>query len=202
MGNFILTRLEFSAIVEKLEDKYLAQEIKENRQEYDIIENEVFYFSDKDQYLNILKTKVQEYSKIQQKSKGIIERLQFLNSNNINDIEKEKLRSDFVTILGNIVEKQNDFESKGLVLEGIKEIENLKAEIKEHDRNMLNIMGILLAIFSLVGINMGIFGAINEKTTINEIITLILVVNVSLVFSMGALFTYIDHIFNRYEKKK
>ncbi len=75
-------------------------------------------------------------------------------------------------------------------------------KIESHDRNMLNIMGVLLAIFSLVGINMGMFGAIKEKATINQIITLVTVVNISLVSSMGALFTYIDHIFNRYKKKK
>ncbi len=75
-------------------------------------------------------------------------------------------------------------------------------KIEGHDRNMLNIMGVLLAIFSLVGINMGLFGALKEGTTINEIITLVLVVNISLVFSMGALFTYIENIFNRYENKK
>ena len=79
-------------------------------------------------------------------------------------------------------------------------MEEQKRKIEYHDRNMLNIMGILLAIFSLVGINMGTFGAIKEETSIKEIITLVIIINLSLSFSMGMLFLYIKLIFNRKEK--
>ena len=77
------------------------------------------------------------------------------------------------------------------------EVEKMKNELKYHDKNILNIMGVFLAIFSLIGINTGIFGSSNKHMTANEIITIVIVVNLSLVFSMGALFTYINFIFDR-----
>ncbi len=202
MGNFILTKEELLVTLDKLEDECLREEIKKHVQKFEILESENFYIPNNDEELHYLKNKLNEYAEIYKENRIIVSKLEILSKKTICNIEIQKIKSYIFMFFSSMIEKINTFESRIQIIEGIKDIENLKAEMKDHDRNMLNIMGILLAIFSLVGINMGMFGAIKAETSVNEIITLVLVVNISLVFSMGALFTYIDHIFTRYEKKK
>ena len=122
--------------------------------------------------------------------------------NIVNDFlfEYNLVKQEIVYIVSRITSNYNSYYIMEKINKQQEEMELQTRRIEDHDRNMLNIMGILLAIFSLVGINTGIFGVIKEGTSIKEIITLVIVINLSLSFSMGVLFLYIKLIFNRKEK--
>ncbi|WP_435308554.1 hypothetical protein [Sebaldella termitidis] len=83
-----------------------------------------------------------------------------------------------------------------------KDIEEQKKELKEHDKNILNMMGIFLAIFSLIGINVSFFASTFSNSSgkpieVCEFLKYLLGVNVILVLAIMTVFELI----RRYTKK-
>ena len=124
----------------------------------------------------------------------VVEKLNILGSRNLNIIEIEKLKSHVFAVFSSLIEKINTLETRIQILEGVKEIEKLKAEIKDHDRNTLNIMGIFLSIFSLIGVNLSFFTNFESNSIISWIF-LIIVVNLTLLFVVITLLLCIKFLF-------
>ena len=83
------------------------------------------------------------------------------------------------------------------------QLQKLYEKMESHDKNILNIMGAFLAIFSLIGVNFSFFS--NFKSVyVCEWISLIVVVNLSLVIAIMVIFWCIKWLFmnNGSESKK
>ena len=82
------------------------------------------------------------------------------------------------------------------------ELKKQRNELKEHDKNILNMMGIFLAIFSLIGINISFFASTFSNSSgkpieVCEFLKYLLGVNVILVLAIMTVFELI----RRYTKK-
>lgn len=75
-----------------------------------------------------------------------------------------------------------------------KDIEEQKKEIREHDKNMLTIMGIFLAIFSIVGLNTSFLLKVPSYFSGWQIIGFATFLNIIIVVSMSVLFLLINSI--------
>ena len=75
-----------------------------------------------------------------------------------------------------------------------KDIEEQKKEIREHDKNMLTIMGIFLAIFSIVGLNTSFLLKVPSYLSGWQIIGFATLLNIIIVVSMSVLFLLINSI--------
>ena len=69
-------------------------------------------------------------------------------------------------------------------------VEKLIEEQKEHDKKILEIMGIFLSIFSLIGVNLSFFSNIKDISVWN-ILLLVIVINVSLSETIKVIFSII-----------
>lgn len=69
-------------------------------------------------------------------------------------------------------------------------VEKLIEEQKEHDKKILEIMGIFLSIFSLIGVNLSFFSNIKDISVWN-ILLLVIVINVSLSDAIKVIFSII-----------
>ena len=193
--DFLLSKFDFLSILEKLEDRELATQIKDYTQEIEVMEAETLYIPNKEEYLIYLLKRLDKYSEMKQKYFNIVvEKLNILGSRNLNIIEIEKLKSHVFAVFSSLIEKINTLETRIQILEGVKEIEKLKAEIKDHDRNTLNIMGIFLSIFSLIGVNLSFFTNFESNSIISWIF-LIIVVNLTLLFVVITLLLCIKFLF-------
>ncbi len=193
--DFLLSKFDFLSILEKLEDRELATQIKDYTQEIEVMEAETLYIPNKEEYLIYLIKRLDKYSEMKQKYFNIVvEKLNILGSRNLNIIEIEKLKSHVFAVFSSLIEKINTLETRIQILEGVKEIEKLKAEIKDHDRNTLNIMGIFLSIFSLIGVNLSFFTNFESNSIISWIF-LIIVVNLTLLFVVITLLLCIKFLF-------
>ena len=74
------------------------------------------------------------------------------------------------------------------------EIKIQTRRIEDHDRNMLNIMGVFLAIFSLIGVNFSFFSNFTGGR-LRTWIFLIGAVNLSLIIAIFAIFACIKWLF-------
>lgn len=85
-----------------------------------------------------------------------------------------------------------------LMADNMSEMYKIKRELKDHDKNILNMMGIFLAIFSLIGINISFFtstfsNSSGKSIEICEFLKYLLGVNVILVLSITLVFELIKH---------
>lgn len=69
-------------------------------------------------------------------------------------------------------------------------MENLIKEQKEYDKKILEIMGVFLSIFSLIGVNLSFFSNIKD-VSVRNILLLVIVINVSLSEAIKAIFSVI-----------
>ena len=69
-------------------------------------------------------------------------------------------------------------------------MENLIKEQKEYDKKILEIMGVFLSIFSLIGVNLSFFSNIKDVSVWN-ILLLVIVINVSLSEAIKVIFSVI-----------
>ena len=69
-------------------------------------------------------------------------------------------------------------------------VENLIEDQKEHDKKILEIMGVFLSIFSLIGVNLSFFSNIKDVSVWN-ILLLVIVINVSLSEAIKVIFSVI-----------
>ena len=69
-------------------------------------------------------------------------------------------------------------------------VENLIEDQKEHDKKILEIMGVFLSIFSLIGVNLSFFSNIKDVSVWN-ILLLVIVINVSLSKAIKVIFSVI-----------
>lgn len=71
-----------------------------------------------------------------------------------------------------------------------KKLEENEIEIKNHDKRILEMMGIFLSIFSLIGVNLSFFSNIKDVSVWN-ILLLVIVINVSLSEAIKVIFSVI-----------
>lgn len=92
------------------------------------------------------------------------------------------------------IENQTNFHNTGKIDKAIKtqysKLENLIEEQKEHDKKILEIMGIFLSIFSIIGVNLSFFSKFESLHWTHWII-LILVINITLVQTIKVIFNLI-----------
>ena len=69
-------------------------------------------------------------------------------------------------------------------------MENLIKEQKEYDKKILEIMGVFLSIFSLIGVNLSFFSNIKD-VSVRNILLLVIVINVSLSEAIKVIFSVI-----------
>ncbi len=112
----------------------------------------------------------------------------------INEIEKQNI----------IFEEQKEKLKKqqDIISTQQEELKKQRNELKEHDKNILNMMGIFLAIFSLIGINISFFASTFSNSSgkpieVCEFLKYLLGVNVILVLAIMTVFELI----RRYTKK-
>ena len=78
-------------------------------------------------------------------------------------------------------------------------MKNYEESIKEHDKNILNMMGIFLAIFSLIGINISFFtGSLGKNLEICDFLKYLAGINLILVIAIMTVFEMIK----RYTKNR
>ena len=92
------------------------------------------------------------------------------------------------------IENQANFHNTGKIDKAIKtqysKLENLIEEQKEHDKKILEIMGIFLSIFSLIGVNLSFFSNVKDISIWN-ILLLVIVINLSLSDAIKVIFSII-----------
>ena len=104
------------------------------------------------------------------------------------------LRQEVINHRSNANGNHNILLTKQKIEEHEKRMEIQSKRIMEHDKNMLNIMGAFLAIFSLIGVNFSFFSKV-ESADVCELMRLILVVNLSLVIAIMVVFGCIKWLF-------
>ncbi len=147
-------------------------------------------------------TDLDELKKELERKMTIVNKLRNIHRR-IFDVKKSEFDIDVkrVQLLELILDLMNDIDKDSIdikvkiTIEEIKDMQSeLKIEIEKHDRNMLNIMGTFLAIFSLIGVNFSFFQHF-DNISVTKWILLIIVVNASLMSTIIGIFICIRILF-------
>ena len=102
---------------------------------------------------------------------------------------KEKIDEVNIKIQENNKISSNIFEERKLLDLSIIELKN---KIENHDKNMLNSIGIFLAIFSFIGVNSGVIMSVFDKFTTVGFVAMLLALNGTILLIVIALLSFID----------
>ena len=103
-----------------------------------------------------------------------------------NSLNKKEYTKELESYKNKVNDKINNYE---------KEIQGLKKELSEQNKNLLVIMGIFLSIFSIISINLSFFSQF-ENNNLMSWLMLIIVVNVTLCGAIKFLLSCIKKILN------
>ncbi len=195
---------EFNKIIEKYRDK--LNELKNSRKEmyemYKMYDDSMIYDSEEFQK-NISETRklyMQEEEEFYQFLITITNYLNLINGKEKIPLNIRELRIEAqfhycqCFIERSKIENQVNFHNTNKIDKVIKaqysKLEILIKEQKQYDKKILEIMGIFLAVFSLIGVNLSFFSNLKEMS-IWEIILLIVVINVILSDTIKVIFSII-----------
>ncbi|MBU3205588.1 hypothetical protein KPL33_01170 [Clostridium algidicarnis] len=68
-------------------------------------------------------------------------------------------------------------------------------ELKDNKVNLIEILGVFIAVFSLISINVSFLGVMNNLNSILEKISMVVVINVTIILSIKTLFKLIKNTF-------
>ena len=141
------------------------------------------------------KEKLEEYKLIVEEYEKLEERV--INAVKKRIIEGNEEFSRYGTIRDQVYMnslRAQAFYMKLIIKEHEEKMEGQNQILKEHDKNILNIMGIFLAIFSLIGFNISFLPEIPDYFGGWQIIGFAALINIIIVISISCLFLLINYI--------